>query len=162
NRCAWAIVLTLSVAPVNAQNSAVCGQSPGATATTPGELINQHPGRALQGFVCEEYHIWTSPIRRSNYDSHAVKKYVLPFVVIAAGLMASDKRTAEALPNTADQTRWSGRVSQLGAAYTLAGFSGGMFLVGKATKRKHAQETGLLALEALAHNQVVVFGVKQI
>jgi membrane-associated phospholipid phosphatase len=36
------------------------------------------------------------------------------------------------------------------------------FLIGKVTKNGHAQEAGLLALEALAHTQVVVFGIKQL
>jgi membrane-associated phospholipid phosphatase len=127
-----------------------------------GELFDPHAKRLLLGFGREQYRIWTSPFRFSSYDSHAVKKYVIPFVVIAGTLIATDTRTGDALPNTPDQTRWSGRVSQMGAAYTLAGFSGATFLFGQAAKNDHARETGLLALEALAHAQVVVFGVKQL
>jgi len=77
-------------------------------------------------------------------------------------LIATDTRTADALPNTPDQIKWSGRVSQIGAAYTLAGFSGATFLLGRAFGNKHASEAGLLALEALVHTQVVVLGIKQI
>jgi membrane-associated phospholipid phosphatase len=127
-----------------------------------GELFNPHPVRFIRKFAKEEYRIWTSPFRTSNYDSHAIKKYVVPFVVISGALIATDLRTTQALPNTADQTKWSGRVSQMGAGYTLAGISGATFLLGQATKNDHARETGLLALEALAHAQVVAFGIKQI
>jgi len=91
-----------------------------------------------------------------------VKKYVIPFALVSAALIATDRRTAEVLPNTRDQDRWSGRVSQLGAGYTLAGFSGGAYLLGKATGNRHIQEAGWLAIEAIAHTQVVIFGVKQI
>lgn len=110
----------------------------------------------------DELQIWTSPFRTSSYSSHAVKKYVIPFALISAGLIASDIKTAEFLPNTSDQTKWSGRVSQLGASYSLAGFSGATLLLGQMTHNDHVRETGLLSLEALAHAQVVTFGLKQL
>ena len=163
NTTKW-IVAALMISPVAAQDS-TSNVQPGAqkaSQTAPGELVDLHPVQSLKSFAHEEYRIWTSPFRLSSYDAHSVKKYVIPFALISAGLIASDRSTAEVLPNTTDQTKWSGRVSQIGAAYTLAGFSGGVFLVGKITKNRHAQETGLLALEALAHTQLVVFGVKQI
>jgi membrane-associated phospholipid phosphatase len=122
------------------------------------------PGKQpfVRNFARDEWRIWTSPFRSSSYDAHTVKKYVIPFVLISTALIASDKKTAEFLPNTHDQAVWSGRVSQLGAAYTLAGASGAMYVLGKVTGDKHAQETGWLSLEALAHTQVVVFGIKQV
>src|SRR5690348_444394 len=67
------------------------------------------PGKRpfVREFFHDEYRIWTSPFRSGNYDSHTMRKYVLPFVVIEAALIATDHKTAEALPNTADQTKWS-------------------------------------------------------
>lgn len=91
-----------------------------------------------------------------------MKKYGVPFLLFSGGLIASDRKTADLLPNTLDQATWSGRVSQLGAGYTLAGFSGAVYMLGIATGDKHARETGFLGLEAIAHTQVVVFAVKQI
>jgi membrane-associated phospholipid phosphatase len=112
-------------------------------------------------FVREQWKIWSSPFKRSSYDSKTVKKYVAPFALVSAVLVATDHKTGDALPNTPDQTRWSGRVSQLGAAYTLVGFSGGTYLIGKAAGNNHLAETGWLAMEAIAHTQVVVFAIKQ-
>src|SRR4051812_47325677 len=135
NTTRW-IVAALMILPVAAQDS-TSNVQPGAQPaahTAPGELIDLHPMRSLKSFAHEEYRIWTSPFRLSSYDAHSVKKYVIPFALISVALIATDKHTAEALPNTLDQTKWSGRVSQLGAAYSLAGFSGGTFLVGKITK----------------------------
>jgi membrane-associated phospholipid phosphatase len=114
-----------------------------------------------RGFLKDEGRIWAAPFRRSTYDSRTLK-YGLSFLALTGALIASDHKTADLLPNTFDQSIWSGRVSQIGAAYTLAGFSGATYLFGKATGDKHAAEAGLLALEAIGHTQLVVFGMKKI
>lgn len=121
------------------------------------------PGKQpfLRNFVRDEWQMWSSPFRKSNYNTPTVRKYIIPFALISTALIATDKKTADALPNTKDQAVWSGRVSQLGSGYTLAGAAGAMYLVGKITGDKHARETGWLSLEALAHTQLVVFGIKQ-
>lgn len=116
----------------------------------------------LHSFAHDEWTIWSSPFRGSNYDSRTVRKYVVPFALVSAALLATDRKSADVLPNSRDQAVWSGRVSQAGASYTLAGASGAMFLLGKATGNRHTQETGWLALQAIAHTQLVVFGMKQI
>ena len=91
-----------------------------------------------------------------------MRKYGLPFLLISGALFATDHKTADLLPNTQDQTTWSGRVSQLGAAYSLAGFSGAIYLIGKATKDDHKKEAGFLSLEALGHAQLLALGLKAI
>jgi membrane-associated phospholipid phosphatase len=150
--CAWTVT----------HAAAQGGPAPQSPPFEKGELYDAHPIHFVRKFAHEEYRIWTSPFRRSSYESHALTKYVLPFIAISGVLIGTDTRTATALPNTADQTKWSGRVSQLGAGYTLAGFSGLTVAVGQIAGDDHAKEAGLLALEALAHAQVVTFGVKQI
>jgi len=116
----------------------------------------------LRTFVHDEYRLWTSPFRFGNYESHTMIKYGLPFVLMSGALIATDHKSAEALPNTQDQTVWSGRVSQLGAAYTLAGFSGATYLIGKLKDNDHAKEAGILSLEALGHAQLFALGLKAI
>jgi membrane-associated phospholipid phosphatase len=122
------------------------------------------PGKEpfLRTFVREEWRMWSSPFRRANYDTGAVKKYIIPFAAIATTLVLTDNHTVEILPNTDDQKAWSGRVSQIGAAYTLAGVSAATYALGKVRGDKHMRETGWLGLEAIAHTQLVVFGMKQI
>lgn len=112
-------------------------------------------------FVNDEWRLLTSPFRSSSYQSHAVKKYIIPFALISGALVATDHKTGELLPNTTDQEIWSGRVSQFGAWYSLAGISGATYLVGQLGGDAHARETGLLGLEALGHTQIVVFAFKQ-
>jgi membrane-associated phospholipid phosphatase len=113
-------------------------------------------------FLRDEYHIWTGPFQAHNYDSHTMKKYGLPFLLISAGLIASDRQTAKWLRNTTGQVIWSGRVSQIGAPYTLAGFAGVYYGIGRATGNEHARETGFLALEALAESQFVAIVLKEV
>lgn len=115
---------------------------------------------SVKGFVREDLRFWSSPFRRSSYDSHTVKKYVIPFALLSGVLIGTDHLTENALPNTPDQAMWSGRVSQFGAAYTLAGVSGGLFLLGKIKGDDHATETGWLGLQAIAHTQIIAFGLK--
>jgi len=115
----------------------------------------------LKEFLRDERDLWTSLIKKDTYTSHGMKKYGIPFVLLSGALIATDSKTAEYLPNTDDQKRWSGRVSEAGAAYTLAAVSGGTYLIGKFTGNKHAQETGLLAAHALGHAQIVTAAVKQ-
>src|SRR5207249_1772383 len=120
----------------------------------------KQPG--FRRFFHDEYRIWTSPFRAGSYDSHAMNKYGVPFLLISGALIASDRKTADLLPNSQDQEIYSGRVSQIGASYTLAGMAGATYLIGKATGDKHARETGFLGLEAIAHSQLVVLGLKEI
>jgi len=113
-------------------------------------------------FVGDEGRILSSPFRKSSYSAESVTRSVIPFVVISGGLIAGDRKINESLPGTLDQRNWSGRVSQLGAWYSLTGISGGTYLVGKFTGNGRAQEAGLLAMEALGHAQVTVFALKQL
>jgi membrane-associated phospholipid phosphatase len=149
-----------------AQNSPPPADRPNGSPNTGVAPVPSTPKKQKQPyyrrFLEDELRIWTSPFKPTNYDSHTMKKYGVPFLLISGTLIATDRKTAEMLPNTTDQTVWSGRVSQLGAAYTLAGFSTATFLLGKGLDDDHAVEAGLLSLEALAHTQLVVFGLKRI
>lgn len=89
-----------------------------------------------------------------------MKKYGIPFLVLSAGLIASDRKTGELLPNTIDQQAWSGRASEIGASYTLAGFTASTWLFGKAIHNDHLSEAGSLSLQAFAHTQIMIQGLK--
>src|SRR5262245_45952245 len=116
--------LVASAQETTPKDSPAPQQTPGASTTTVSQ--DEHVGfnkSLLRTFVGDEYQLWTSPFRGSNYDSHTMRKYGLPFLLITGALIATDHKTADWLPNTQDQTVWSGRVSQMGASYSLAGFS---------------------------------------
>jgi hypothetical protein len=164
---AWCICILLHTERVTSAQPSVSDDEPPVPAPQQEQELDfprsSDPGKQpfLRNFVQDEWRMWSSPFRNSSYDTATVKKYVIPFALISTALIATDKKTADMLPNTTDQAVWSGRVSQLGAAYTLAGASGAMYLFGKVTGDKHARETGWISLEALAHTQLIAFGVKQ-
>ncbi len=95
-------------------------------------------------FFVDEYRMWTSPFRVSDYDSHTMVKYGFPFLAASAALIATDRYTTGAIPPSRGKTFiWSGRISQAGAPYTLAAATGALFLISKATHENHLAETGL-------------------
>ena len=166
-----AFILSLHAAfPLLAQEtSPQASPSPSQQTQFQDSAIPKQPGASSLGkqslfrrLSNDQYRMWTSPFRTSNYDSHMMKKYGVPFLLISGALIATDQKSADLLPNTEDQTIWSGRVSQLGASYTLAAISGATFLIGKAAEDDHTKETGILSLEALAHTQLLVLGLKRI
>ena len=118
--------------------------------------------QVVRDFVRDEINIWTSPFRGSSYSGRDFKKYVIPFTLITGALVATDRRTSELLPNTPDQSKWSQRVSQIGASYSTAGIAAEMYLIGRATGNKKARETGFLGATAIGHTQLVTLGIKSL
>jgi hypothetical protein len=107
--------------------------------------------------VGDQKHIWTSPSRISRRDL----KWLVPLAAGTGIAIATDDRLSEELPNPDDPARIVGKhVSQLGALYTVASISGGTYLVGRMTGNERLGDTGWLGLEALAHTQIVVQGLK--
>ena len=74
--------------------------------------------------VLDQKQIWTSPFRMTRRNA----KWWLIFGAATGALIATDRRSAQQLPNTGDQVAVSRGVSRLGAAYTLAPIAGGFYL----------------------------------
>jgi len=145
-------------APSPSQQNSQNEQTPGQALPRPSDPKSQ---AFLRAFSQDEWRMWTSPFRGRTYGSPTVKKYGLPFLLLSAAALATDRRTGDLLPNSPEQTKWSGRVSQMGASYTLAGISGASYLLGRLGGGEHLKETGWLGLQALAHTQIFVFAIKQ-
>lgn len=152
------LILALLTASAAAAQEIEVAQAPSGSQQTP---QGSTPLPFLKEFLRDERDLWASLIKKDTYTSHGMKKYGIPYVLLSGALIATDSRTMELLPNTDDQKIWSGRVSQIGAGYTLAAASGGTYLIGKFTGNRHAQETGLLALHAFGHASIVTAAVKQ-
>jgi membrane-associated phospholipid phosphatase len=141
--------------------------SPPVKASTPETVVlstprdvhatTNEPRSFLRGFVADQKAIWTSPSRMSRGDL----RWILPLAVGTGVAIATDHSLTEHLPNPDDPAKVVGKqVSQLGAAYTLAGISAGTYLVGRFARKERVRDTGWLGLEALAHTQIVVQGLK--
>ena len=111
----------------------------------------------LKSICTDEKVIWSSPVRMNRRQWLTI---ALPLAVATAGLVASDREAATALPNTPDQIRWSERVSHLGGLYTLGGVIGAELLIGKTTDHPHLSQLGRLTSEAVIDSMVVSYGVK--
>ena len=106
----------------------------------------------------DQKHIWTGPTRISRRE---LKDGVLPLAAGVGTAIATDNRLSEELPNPDDPQGSPARtVSQLGALYTVAGISAGTYLIGRFAAKERLRDTGWIGLEALAHTQIVVQGIK--
>ncbi|MBI4903101.1 MAG: phosphatase PAP2 family protein [Acidobacteria bacterium] len=135
--------------------------SPSSAQTPPNEQEDTGLRSVPLHVLKDEYKFWTSPLRRGSYSAHTFQ-FLVPFLAISGALLATDRRIAETLPNTSDQTRWSGRVSQAGASYSMAGIAATTYLVGRITGNERAKKTGLLSMEAFGHAHIATFAIKQI
>lgn len=84
----------------------------------------------------------------------------MPFGIVAAGLIATDGQTADAVSGNAVRRRISKTISHFGSGYGTGVVAGGFYLFGRIEKDDRARETGLLASEALIDAQIIVTVLK--
>ncbi len=113
-------------------------------------------------FLHDQRRMWIGPFRPRNYDTHVMKRYGLPFIIISAALLATDQQTAKWLPNTNNQVLTSSRISEIGAPYTDVAIAGVAYLIGRATDNDHIRETGFLGLEAVADSEFITLVLKEV
>lgn len=101
--------------------------------------------------------IWTSPFRVRSKDA----KWSVPLAIGFATLVATDRRTLSFVDRAGSLPIASRYVSN-GGAYGAGGIAAGFYLVGKLTKNRKAQETGLLAAESLIDAGIVTQALKLI
>src|SRR5438477_9811270 len=65
----------------------------------------------VKNLLLDQKDIWTSPFHVKRRDA----KWWLLFGAATGAFIATDHRTSRQLPNTLDQSRFSGRVSNVGA-----------------------------------------------
>jgi membrane-associated phospholipid phosphatase len=118
---------------------------------------NSGPKQFFHTLWSDQKLLWTSPFRMNGGDAVTI---ALPLVAGTAGLMATDQDAANLLPNTPDQVKWSKRVSQIGALYTLGGVVGGLMLVGKKKDEPEIFNTGRSSARALVNAAIVNYGIK--
>jgi len=105
----------------------------------------------IKNIWLDQKDIWTSPFHMKRSDA----KWWLLFGTATGALIATDHWTSRQLPNTNDQARFSARVSNLGAAYTVIPVTAAFYLGGVLTDNAKARETGLLGAQALIDGLVV-------
>jgi membrane-associated phospholipid phosphatase len=111
--------------------------------------------KIFKNILLDQKAIWTSPFHMKRSDA----KWWILFGAATGALIATDHWSAQQLPNTKDQVRYSGQISNAGI-YALAPLTGGLYLVGVFSDNAKARETGLLGAEALVDGLVLFEGLK--
>jgi membrane-associated phospholipid phosphatase len=124
----------------------------GARYSTETEPLKPLGKKFVRNFLLDQKDIWTSPFHMKRSDA----KWWLLLGTATGALIATDHWTSRQLPNTNDQTRFSVRVSNVGALYTVVPVTAAFYLGGVFTDNAKARETGLLGAEALVDGLVVL------
>lgn len=146
----WLLALALLAVPVAFAQQKRDTPDPAPYSDNP-----EPPSASVKGFANDIAHdqkqIWTSPFRMNRQNA----KWWVLFGAATGALLATDRRSAQQLPNTKDQLTVSGRVSQLGAVYSLVPIAGGLYLGGLLSGQSKLRETGFLGSEALVDALIV-------
>lgn len=155
--------------PSQAQTGPV-SQTQAATATSrldprdqifyPGDTENVKPllRKLTLNILLDEKDFFFSPFRMSRSDA----KWWLGGAAIAAVLIAEDKRIANSLENSRGQVVWGGRISQIGAPYTIVPVIAGYYVFGVVVDHAKAREIGVLGTESVVDSLILVEALKQL
>lgn len=114
-------------------------------------------GQFFRDVWTDQKAIWTTPFRMNRRQYLTI---ALPLAAATAGLIATDSRTANWLPNTPDQVKWSQRFSNFGGIYTLGFITGGMLIGGKVIGKPHYTQIGRNSAEALVSAVLTSYAIK--
>lgn len=108
--------------------------------------------------VLDQKDIFTSPFHANR---HNALEWLVPMCVTGA-LIASDTHIANAFENSRGQIHWGGRISDIGASYTLIPIVAGSYMYGAWRDDPKAREIGVLGTETLLDSLIVVGITKEI
>ena len=110
----------------------------------------------LNNILRDQRAIWTSPLHLEKKDAN----WLVPLGLSTAALVATDRRTADALDDNGRRLSVSRDVSYLGSGYGAGSIAGAFYLIGRAMHNARARETGLLGGEALIDSGIVAAVLK--
>jgi membrane-associated phospholipid phosphatase len=126
----------------------------------PGDTEHLKPlGRKLLlNILLDQKDFFTSPFRMNRENA----KWWLLSGAVTAGLIAADHHIANSLENSNGQVKWGGRISQVGAAYTLVPLVAGYYGFGVIADHAKAREIGVLGTESLLDSLIVAGVLKEV
>jgi hypothetical protein len=130
---------------------------PAAQPSSGGLVKESAPKEFLKSIWLDQKAMWTSPFHMNRRQWLTI---ALPLAAGTAALIATDEEAAKGLPNTEDQVKWSQRVSNFGAAYTLGGVVGGTMLVGWKAHNPEIFDLGRSSARALADSIIINYALK--
>jgi membrane-associated phospholipid phosphatase len=126
----------------------------------PGDTERLKPlGRKLfLNILLDQKEIFTSPFRINRQNA----KWWLLSAATTAGLIAADRHIANSFENSRGQVRWGGRISNIGASYTLVPLLAGYYGYGVWKDHAKAREIGVLGTETLVDGLIVAGILKEV
>jgi membrane-associated phospholipid phosphatase len=102
--------------------------------------------------------IFTSPF---HINSENALTWLIPTAAIGA-LIPADTHIANAFENSRGQVRWGGRISNIGASYTLIPIVAGSYIYGAWRDSPKGREIGVLGTESLLDSLIVAGVLKEV
>src|SRR6059058_1001073 len=126
----------------------------------PGDTERLKPlGRKLTlNILLDQEEIFTSPF---HMNRHNVWSWLLSGAT-TGGLIAVDHHIADSFANSRGQLRWAGRISNIGATYTLIPLVAGYYGFGVWRYHAKAREIGVLGAESLLDSLIVAGVLKEV
>jgi membrane-associated phospholipid phosphatase len=119
----------------------------------PGDTERPKPllRKLFLNIALDQKDIFTSPF---HINRHNALEWLVPMAANGA-LIASDNHIANAFENSRGQVRWGGRISNIGASYTLIPIVAGSYVYGAWRDDPKGREIGVLGTESLLDSLIV-------
>jgi membrane-associated phospholipid phosphatase len=114
--------------------------------------------KLLLNILLDQKESFTSPFRMNRQDA----KWWLLSAAATAGLIAADRRISNSFENSRGQVLWGGRISRIGASYTLVPLVAGYYGFGVWRDHAKAREIGVLGTESLLDSLIVAGVLKEV
>ncbi len=126
----------------------------------PGDTERPKPllRKLFLNIVFDQEEIFTSPFHANR---HNALEWLVPTAATGA-LIAADTHIANAFENSRGQVRWGGRISNIGASYTLIPIVAGSYVYGAWRDNPKGREIGVLGTESLLDSLIVAGVLKEV
>ena len=126
----------------------------------PGDTERPRPlaRKLLLNIALDQEVFFTSPF---HMNRHNAWQWITAGAV-TGGLIVGDHHIASLFENSRGQVRWGGRVSNIGASYTLVPIVAGSYVYGAWRDNAKAREIGVLGTESLLDSLIVVGVLKEV
>jgi membrane-associated phospholipid phosphatase len=126
----------------------------------PGDTERPKPlfRKLLLNIAYDQEEIFTSPFHANRQNA---LEWLVPLAAVGA-LIPADKTIADSFHNSNGQVRWGGRISNIGASYTLIPIVAGSYIYGAWADNAKGREIGVLGTETLLDSLIVVGITKEI